>query len=133
MAKSRAVPGNGKGVEGERREITKGQQETSKGDGCICYLNVVRDSQVDTYLKTYQIVYIYVQFIVYQLHPNKTVKKDPLNNESVTSLEQLCLTSACCPLWTVDGEMILNLLDYLKYDLMVLIKAKCISNKSIKF
>lgn len=83
MGKSRSVPGNGKGVEGERREIAKGQQETSKGDGCICYLNVVRVSWVDTYIKTYQIV----KFTIYQLHHNKAVNKDILNNERVTLSE----------------------------------------------
>lgn len=78
-------------------------------------------------------VYIYVQFIVYQLQPNKTVNKDTLNNEIVTLLEQLCQTSACCSFWTIVGEIILNLLDHLKYNLMVLIKVKRTRNKSTKF
>lgn len=117
---------------GQKEAITKGQQETSEGDGRVAIWTVVVVTEVDTYVKMYQVVH-YVQFIMYQLYPNKAVNKYTLNNESVILLEQLCHTSICCRLGTVGGKIILNLPDYLKYDLMVLIKVKCLRNKLITF
>lgn len=132
MAKSRSMPENGQGVEGKKRRSQRASRKLLREMDVFAIWTVVVVTQVDTYVKTYQVVH-YVQFIMYQLYPNKAVNKYTLNNESVILLEQLCHTSICCHLGTVGGKIILNLPDYLKYDLMVLIKVKCLRNKLITF